>query len=795
MSSKNAKSGKRRNKKNVDDVAHKRERPKKDPDEKNAASSEVYRTDLIQSIRNEVQLVEGDAPLIPVQDKWKEEWNHGVQVCVNDRVDPPPSLQPVDNPYPEDYCMPTNRVVCYPNNHWEDDKDYEMTTVPPRMYYSSGEVDASWVKLVNEKRRAKRLPQITIENVYEVLNMLEFECYQNTHFELLQPLRNIEIDDEDAACDVCRGKESDPDDEIVFCDGCNLSVHQSCYGLLSIPSHDWLCTCCALRYGKQTRCVLCPNLGGAMKCTADGTLWAHVACALWMPEVRFIDVDRREPISNINDIRRERLQMRCSVCDLKEGACIQCTAKNCHTSFHVVCGYRANLTLRIDNDAEDVDGVRMVALCRKHSALEAKHGSVGLRSIENSTEPEGSEDGKPDNVALDELERYFPLYVSIDKVIEKTKLDSDVVKDIAAFWMCKRKANDRKPLIREPVGIDVSENVRSDCHPSTLDQKIQRIIAQRGNMERARNLCYQLGQREKKKNALIQNRIDVFDKTMEMLTKPTIPFNMRSLRKMGLFPRLSSLEPSTNTSATMTPVASQTSLAAVLPPAPPAFLLPVTPSTSSASSEIPEKAEEKEEVENAKTPRSRKRPFRKAFSPPKETKNPTSVERKRRAKSTVPTKEEPVEEPDVTTRVLRSGGLRSPPPLPLASPPKSPGKGPKLKTRNGLISPPRNSLPQIVSASPLKLHRGEYVSPRNGVMLKNTVIVSPGHRSKISPSQGSIPLRRTARRSAGTPLSPPMLSPRSGRKHSMDLKSSPNKKRPDITPSRRVLRQKLINGN
>lgn len=47
-----------------------------------------------------------------------------------------------------------------------------------------------------------------------------------------------------------------------------------------------------------------------MKCTADGDSWAHVVCALWVPEVRFVDTDHREPISNISDIPNERWTLR-----------------------------------------------------------------------------------------------------------------------------------------------------------------------------------------------------------------------------------------------------------------------------------------------------------------------------------------------------------------------------------------------------------------------------------------------------------------------------------------------------
>ncbi|CAF5004001.1 unnamed protein product, partial [Rotaria magnacalcarata] len=30
-------------------------------------------------------------------------------------------------------------------------------------------------------------------------------------------------------------------------------------------------------------------LGGPMKCTASGTIWCHLTCVLWLPELKFAD--------------------------------------------------------------------------------------------------------------------------------------------------------------------------------------------------------------------------------------------------------------------------------------------------------------------------------------------------------------------------------------------------------------------------------------------------------------------------------------------------------------------------
>ena len=43
------------------------------------------------------------------------------------------------------------------------------------------------------------------------------------------------------------------------------------------------------------RCELCPSRDGALKRT-DTNSWAHVVCALYIPEVRFGNVSTMEPI-------------------------------------------------------------------------------------------------------------------------------------------------------------------------------------------------------------------------------------------------------------------------------------------------------------------------------------------------------------------------------------------------------------------------------------------------------------------------------------------------------------------
>jgi origin recognition complex subunit 4 len=52
-------------------------------------------------------------------------------------------------------------------------------------------------------------------------------------------------EEEEEVCSICKKPHSKPPNEIIFCDGCDMAVHQKCYNVPTIPEGDWLCRSCS----------------------------------------------------------------------------------------------------------------------------------------------------------------------------------------------------------------------------------------------------------------------------------------------------------------------------------------------------------------------------------------------------------------------------------------------------------------------------------------------------------------------------------------------------------------------
>ena len=176
-------------------------------------------------------------------------------------------------------------------------------------------------------------------------------------------------EDDGEVCDICGMGYSEPDDMLVFCDRCNLAVHQGCYGVSKLPEGEWLCSVCRRgRLPSETFCCVCLHAGGAMHPTADGR-FVHLICVYYTPE---LSLDLRSPeviVRGVENIVRERAQLVCCICGKRGAGCIQCNYRSCSTAYHPYCALKAGFLLTSD---EKNGRFMYLSYCGPHSKLREK---------------------------------------------------------------------------------------------------------------------------------------------------------------------------------------------------------------------------------------------------------------------------------------------------------------------------------------------------------------------------------------------------------------------------------------
>ncbi|KAI3509720.1 hypothetical protein L1887_25242 [Cichorium endivia] len=199
--------------------------------------------------------------------------------------------------------------------------------------------------------------------------------------EEIDEIRDEEEDEDGILCAVCQSTDGDPSDPIVFCDGCDLMVHTTCYGdplIKGVPEGDWFCSQCQITdKSKDLSCCLCPVNGGALKPTNDGS-WAHIVCALFIPEVFFRDPEGREGI-DCSKVPSRRWGKKCYICRKSNGCAIECSEENCVLSFHVTCGLKEDLCIEYKEGRNR--GAIVAGFCKSHTDLWVKQQGTGKYKI------------------------------------------------------------------------------------------------------------------------------------------------------------------------------------------------------------------------------------------------------------------------------------------------------------------------------------------------------------------------------------------------------------------------------
>lgn len=244
----------------------------------------------------------------------------------------------------------------------------ETATATPavgKVEYDMDEQDEEWLETVNELRKAEGVDaikpaifEITMTQIEKEYHALEKRIPkpQPRHAQTHRPRSSSQAavngdpnppgDEPDSKCSICDDGDCENANAIIFCDGCDLAVHQECYGVPFIPEGQWFCRKCK-EIGRGTpTCIFCPNVDGAFKQTST-LRWSHLLCAIWIPEVTIANMTFMEPITDVEKVPKSRWKLHCYICNQKMGACIQCGNKNCYQAFHVTCARKAKLFLKM----------------------------------------------------------------------------------------------------------------------------------------------------------------------------------------------------------------------------------------------------------------------------------------------------------------------------------------------------------------------------------------------------------------------------------------------------------------
>ena len=382
---------------------------------------------------------------------------------------------------------------------------------------------------------------------------------------------NARIDDSvypegELQCEICAESDTSNANVLVLCDGCDLAVHQECYGVPHVPEGPWLCRKCMLLGSSSnissassinlsnasnapSLCALCPWPGGAVKQTTDRR-WVHSVCAHWC-NAHILNTIYQEPV-DLSDIHKQRWRLRCSLCKTPNGAPVQCSDEKCHVAYHVLCARKLGLYLDYKNKQ---------SYCWRHTP--ASHQAAVRGAMSRVKDHQGpmitsdsedidiiSEDPEPPIKTFSTLSSppramvvigdVAPLHLSrrpsrprlrnvIPKIIiddlmreERFKniLNRELLCKLAKYWSLKREARRGTPLLKrlqlEPIS---SASITNDTNITTaMLSEYQTKLYLINDLKQLSNLTSLVCLRERK-------RLDLLETLQEIVEMRGQPLN------------------------------------------------------------------------------------------------------------------------------------------------------------------------------------------------------------------------------------------------------------------------------
>lgn len=416
--------------------------------------------------------------------------------------------------------------------------------------YDMDAQDTEFLKWLNQQRvEVQSVPEISPEIFEITMTLFEVEWYKIE--QRMPPKRKTVVADElsdsndEQVCCICNESECDNSNAIVFCDGCDIAVHQDCYGVPFIPEGQWLCRQCMISRKRRASCIFCPNKSGALKLT-DSQHWAHVLCALWIPEVTIANEVYMEPICDVDKIPKGRWKLVCYICKQKVGACIQCSSKSCFQAFHPTCARKARLCLQMTSGIRGAvhDPASMFSFCDRHTPEDYEEDYDTVREYTRKAQKHYSDLARMGRGAQNgySSERNIVRETKIIRIhrpgaavwrtdqgtpaipnITIAKIGSilnrfGIIKcrsylvDVAKYWTLKRQHRRGAALTKRfQLALEAvpSENITR----SAAEKKVEAYDLAISDLEKLKKLLEEIRQREALKSEIAQNTIRTIDLT------------------------------------------------------------------------------------------------------------------------------------------------------------------------------------------------------------------------------------------------------------------------------------------
>lgn len=248
-----------------------------------------------------------------------------------------------------------------------------------------------------------------------------------------------------------------------------------------------------------------------MKPTKSGTRWAHVSCAVWIPEVEFGNPSLKEPVTKIARIPEDRWTLQCEICEQRNGACIQCDIRNCHVSYHVTCAQRAGWKVTYKEAVPEDDPLNVLeSYCKKHS----KNWPPASADVNDPGEGTSADHQEPKRQPASAIVAYKLLitlsYPDLEHVFDRmNEIPTAFRRTIFYYWRTKRLAAPERSLIYDLDECQMT--VERDREAEFLCRRVDSLISLRQTLEKTRTLCYMVERRERMKKQWIETAAKEFE--------------------------------------------------------------------------------------------------------------------------------------------------------------------------------------------------------------------------------------------------------------------------------------------